>query len=721
MGALAGHLFAFIKAIITIYDALTAWAYRLIQRPAKVLEERNQIRAVPTDPLQPGDTSVTYKPLPLAKNALVSEFEMAQSSTMAEVWRWSVARYRSQKLLGTRDVLGEEDEIQPNGQIFRKLLLGDYRWLSYDEVDQLVDNVGRGMRMLGIQASQPICLFADTKAEWFVTAQASFRNSFPVVTLYTNLGDEAIAHGINQTEVETVITSHELLPKFRSILKDCPNVKQIVYFDNPTKRTDINGYRQDVRIINFWEVVTLGKKTTNNNADVDVTAVAPTPDSPCIIMYTSGSTGAPKGVVVTHKNIVSCVSSYLAHLNTINFTDEDVYIGYLPLAHILELIAENMMSVFGVAIGYSSPNTLTDKSTMIKRGCKGDASVLQPTFMACVPLILDRIYKGIHENVRKKGEFTEKLFDFCVRYKQAAVARGEKTPIMDKLIFKSVKLLIGGRVRVILTGGAPLSPETHDYIRVCMGCPVLQGYGLTETSACATLMQLTENNTGRVGPPVGGINIRLENWEEGNYRVTDKPRPRGEVLIGGSNITAGYFKMPEKTDEEYFTDRAGRRWFRSGDIGQIEADGCIQIIDRKKDLVKLQFGEYVSLGKVEAVLKNCPLVENICIYGDSKRSYVVAMVCPERGALGRLAARLGRTGQPVEEMVEDRDLVGAVLREITQQGKIGKLQKFEIPGAVHLCLEQWTPDSGLVTAAFKLKRRPLQDFYQTEIDRMYGL
>jgi len=721
MGALAGHILTFIKTLITIYDTLTSWAYKLIQRPAKVLESRAEDRAELTDPIQPGDTSVTYKPIPLSKNALVNEFEMSQCKTMAEVWKWSVARYRSRKLLGTRDVLGEEDEIQSNGKAFRKLLLGEYRWLNYDEVDQMVDNVGRGMRMLGIQASQPVCLFADTRSEWFVTAQASFRHSFPVVTLYTNLGDEAIAHGINQTEVETVITSHELLPKFKNILKDCPNVKQIVYFDNPIKRTDISGYRPDVRIINFWEVVTLGKKTTNNNdIAADVNPVSPSPDSPCIIMYTSGSTGAPKGVVVTHKNIVACVGSYLAHLNTMDFTDEDVYIGYLPLAHILELIAENMMSVFGVAIGYSSPNTLTDKSTMIKKGAKGDASVLRPTFMACVPLILDRIYKGIHENVRKKGEFTEKLFDFCVRYKQAAVARGERTPLMDKLIFKNVRLLIGGRVRVLLTGGAPLSPETHDYIRVCMGCPVLQGYGLTETSACATLMHLTEYSSGKVGPPVGGINIRLENWEEGNYRVTDKPRPRGEILIGGNNITAGYFKMPDKTDEEYFTDRAGRRWFRSGDIGQIEADGCLRIIDRKKDLVKLQFGEYVSLGKVEAVLKNCSVVENVCIYGDSKRSYVVALVCPDRGALGRLADRLGKTGQPVEDLVEDKDVVGAVLREIVQQGKIGKLQKFEIPGAVHLCLDLWTPDSGLVTAAFKLKRRPLQDFYQDDIDRMYG-
>lgn len=709
-----------IQYIIAGYDLLTGWAYRLIARSGKVVANRSQQRAYPVKPIQPGDTEVTYEPVPLETCDLVHQFQKAKCTTMAEVWSWAVGRYGTRKLLGTRDVVGEENEIQPNGQIFRKLLLGDYRWMNYDDADQMSESVGRGLRLLGLAPGQPVCIFADTRAEWLVTAQACFRNSLPVVTLYTNLGESAVEHGINETEVQTVITSHEILPKFKTILKATPNIKQIIYFDNPIKRTDTSGFREDVRILNFWDVVTMGKKCANNNeVGVDVSEVPPTPDTECIIMYTSGSTGNPKGVVVTHRNIVSCVNSYLAHLNTMEFNDDDRYIAYLPLAHILEMIAENMMCVFGVAIGYSNPNTLTDKSTMIKKGEKGDASTLQPTFMACVPLILDRIYKGIHENVRKKGEFTEKLFDYCVRYKMAAAERGETTPIMDRLIFKAVRMLIGGKVRVMLTGGAPLAPETHDYIRTCMGCPVLQGYGLTETCACATLMQLDEHSTGRVGPPCTGINIRLINWEEGNYRVTDKPHPRGEILIGGSNITEGYYKLPDKTDEEYF-DEAGTRWFRSGDIGQMEEDGTLKIIDRKKDLVKLQFGEYVSLGKVESVLKTCPLVENVCIYGDSKRSYVVALVCPERGALTRLGARLGKSGTP-EELVEDRDVVGAALRELAAQGKLMKLQKFEIPGAVHLCLDQWTPDSGLVTAAFKLKRRPLQDFYQTDIDRMYGV
>merc|ERR1712106_399849 len=201
----------------------------------------------------------------------------------------------------------------------------------------------------------------------------------------------------------------------------------------------------------------------------------------------------------------------------------------------------------------------------------------------------------------------------------------------------------------------------------------------------------------------------------------DKPWPRGEIYIGGGNVAQGYFKNKEKTDEEFFTDDENRRWFKTGDVGQVEGDGTLRIIDRKKDLVKLQFGEYVSLGKVESVLKTCPLVENICIYGDSSRSYVVAIVCPDRLNFDRLAKKIGKPTLDFAVQCTDKDLIGAFLRELAQHGKQQKLEKFELPGAVTLCQELWTPESELVTAAFKLKRKPLQQFYQLDINRMYGM
>ena len=181
-----------------------------------------------------------------------------------------------------------------------------------------------------------------------------------------------------------------------------------------------------------------------------------------------------------------------------------------------------------------------------------------------------------------------------------------------------------------------------------------------------------------MGPPVQGVHLRLVNWEEGNYRVSDKPHPRGEIYIGGPNVAAGYYNNPDKTKEEFFTDEEGRRWFKTGDIGRFEEDGTLRIIDRKKDLVKLQFGEYVSLGKVESVLKGCPVVANVCIFGDSSKSYVVAVICPVKEILVEIARKFGKAELDWEAMVVDKDVTGAVLREVISHGKRSRLERFEV-------------------------------------------
>ena len=181
--------------------------------------------------------------------------------------------------------------------------------------------------------------------------------------------------------------------------------------------------------------------------------------------------------------------------------------------------------------------------------------------------------------------------------------------------------------------------------------------------------------------------------------------------------------MPEKTKEDFFTNKDGLRWFRTGDIGEMFDDGTLKIIDRKKDLVKLDFGEYVSLGKVESLLKTCPIVENICVYGDSTKSYCVALLVPDRNKLTCMAEKLniteGDKEMSFEDLCNNKDLTKAVLNELLTHGKKAKLEKFELPKAITLCSELWTPDSGLVTAAFKLKRRPIQDYYQKQLKKMY--
>lgn len=231
-------------------------------------------------------------------------------------------------------------------------------------------------------------------------------------------------------------------------------------------------------------------------------------------------------------------------------------------------------------------------------------------------------------------------------------------------------------------------------------------------------MEADYMTTGKEGWAMAGIEVKMVSWVEGNYRITDQPRPRGELLIGGATVAKGYFKNDQKTAEDFF-DEGGKRWFRTGDVGEMFPDGSVKIIDRKKDLVKLQLGEYVSLGKVESQLKTHPLVENICVYGDSYKSHTVAVMVPIRNTLEKLATDLGKTYSDYKELCEDIDIVQAVVKTLGIHGIKSNLEKFEIPRMVTLAPEAWTPESGLVTAAFKIKRQVIKTFFQSDIDQMY--
>merc|ERR1719334_2458773 len=360
---------------------------------------------------------------------------------------------------------------------------------------------------------------------------------------------------------------------------------------------------------------------------------------------------------------------------------------------------------------------MTDLSTAIRRGDKGDASLLRPTFMCMVPLILDRVCKNLKEAIARKGATFQKVFNFCYNQKLKAIEEGFDTPILDRLVFNKLRSILGGRLDVILAGSAPLSASTQEFIRMCI-CPNLaQGYTMTETSCSGTCQVPGSLHLGLVGGPMGGLEIRLVDWEEGNYRISDNP-PRGEILLGGKSVARGYFKNEEKTKEDFFKEN-GKQFFRSGDIGELQPDGNFRLIDRKKDLVKLQLGEYVSLGKVEAQLKTNSLVDNICVYADSNKTHTVALVVPVRATLEKLVKDPSNIEKSFEELCKEETVVKTVLKKLTDHGRANHLEKFEIPTVITLCPEIWMPESGLVTAAFKLKRKAIQATYREDIDRMY--
>jgi len=706
----SSFLIGLLEVLLFIWDVLTYPVYLLIQQPWKQTKmiERTRARIVTHQA-----TEITIRAVPMM-NKTKDELKAYPETinTMERLFNFSTKKFGSKACLGTRAVLGETEEKQPSGKIFTKLQLGEYSWQTYDEVHTKAEHLGKGLRELGVKPKDKVVLYANTCADWMVSAVAAFKHSLAVVTIYTNLGEEGVEHGISQTNASVVIVSQELVPTLLAVLPSCNSVKNVVIIPNHNPLPTPSSSSQ-VAFHKISDVVTLGSTSHTPISP-------PSPQDTAIIMYTSGSTGVPKGVVLTHSNLVQAlyciIPTACSAVSTVQPTD--AYIAILPLAHVLELLAENLMLVLGIPIGYSTTKTFTDTGTAVARGSKGDATVLQPSIVCVVPLVLDSIFKGIKQNVAKRGELFEQLIELCYRYRLKWVRLGHDTPIMNRIVFSKFKAIVGGKMRVLLSGGAPLAPDAHDFCRTCLGITLLQGYGLTETTATACIPDGWDLSTGRVGAPLQEVDIKLVNWDEGGYTVTDQQGPRGEIVIGGGHIAKEYYGLPDKTEEEFCNDN-GKRWFKTGDIGHMMTDGTIRIIDRKKDLVKLQGGEYVSLGKVESLLKIHPAIENICVCGDSSKSHAVALVIPGQGYLDTLAAKLGKSDLTREQMCADENIVADILGVIASHGAKQKLQKFEIPKAVFLVSEPWTPESGLITAAMKLKRKSLETAFADELSELY--
>ncbi|CAJ0928049.1 unnamed protein product, partial [Mesorhabditis belari] len=692
-----------LKAVFFVYDVITYVPHRLFSNPEAKKKKSERTKS---KPIKEGNPASPWIHDDLENGKLIKA-----DKTLGQIWDEAVRVHGDHPCMGTREVLKITKEKQDTGKVFEKWEMGNYHWRSFIQVNERVTLIASALKKLGLKPKNPVVIFAETREEWMTTALACFKMNFPITTVYATLGEDAVCFALNEVEATTIFTTESLLPIVLKAMKNGAKLSTIVYYESFDQSQKNEKKKSDgAELISFTDLL--------NKGDANFVAAKennPTLDDIAMIMYTSGTTGNPKGVMLAHRNIVTATAGQGYDL-TVEYND--TYIGYLPLAHILEVCAECVCICKGTKIGYSSAQTLFDRAPKIPKGHKGDTTVLKPTLMACVPAVMDKIYKAVVDDVNSRSPLFREVFKCMYERKRARYEEGYKTLLLNKLVFNKIGKILGGELRIVLSGGAPLSPETQRFMNICFCCPVIQGYGLTETCGGATIADLHDLSTGTVGPPLRCAQIILEPWEEAGYSPKNET-PQGEILVGGDHVALGYFKNPEKTKEDFLV-RNGVRYFATGDIGEFRGDGSLKIIDRKKDLLKLSHGEYISLGKVETNLLTNPIIDNICVHGDSNKAYVIALVVPNQKNVSELAKKNGiENVDDWEKVCLNPVVIKAVLDELQKDSK-GKLERVEIPQKIFLCHEPWTPASGLLTEALKLKRKNIEKEFKEEIERLYN-
>ncbi|ORY48442.1 acetyl-CoA synthetase-like protein [Rhizoclosmatium globosum] len=604
----------------------------------------------------------------------------------------------------------------------------DYVWQSYEQVEVRIKNFAWGLQKLVKDFGQTgiNSMLESTQLKYVITDYACHRFSNTLVALYDTLGADTSEFILNHAEIPVLITTLDKIPNIIALAPKCKYLKSVIIMDGnlhktPEVKVTMGMGKQalaanGVQLHYFSEVEALGVK--NQTA-----FRLPTPEDVAVISYTSGTTGTPKGAMVTHGNIVSYIRSHY-DVGAAPFTTSDVHMCYLPLAHIYEKGNLSTIVVHGGAVGFFRGDTalLLD-----------DIGKLRPTLFASVPRLLNRIYERIIAGAMSGSSLKQALFNRAVEAKLANLkATGSFThSIWDRLIFSKVSGVLGGRVRLVTSGSAPIASDVLNFLRIAFCCPVVEGYGATETASGGGISFMGDMDPGHIGAPLTCNEVKLASVPEMRYNASDKPFPRGEIWLRGNNIFKGYYKDEEKTKETITEDG----WLKTGDIGFIDQKGRIHIIDRKKNIFKLAQGEYVAPEKIENVYQKSNLAAQVYVHGDSLQAELVAIVVPdaeyaiplarEHGVLPADTPNPGPTApnappHPLLKTVcQSQKIRDLVLKDLNKIGKQHGLKGFEFAKAVHLDAEGFSIENGLLTPTFKLKRNEAGLKFRPQIDVMY--
>ncbi|KAM9546831.1 long-chain-fatty-acid--CoA ligase 1-like isoform 1-T1 [Salvelinus alpinus] len=582
-----------------------------------------------------------------------------------------------------------------------------YQWISYTEVAEQAQVLGSGLLGKGCQPKpeQLVGIFAQNRPEWIISELACYTFSMAVVPLYDTLGEEAMVHILNLAEISLVICDKE--EKAESLLGNkekgvTPTLSCLVLFNPCSDAIVERGKNCGVEILELTQLMELGRQ---NLRDPAVSfPLPPQPQDLAVVCFTSGTTGKPKGAMITHGNIASNSSSVIKILEgSFVIQQEDVSISYLPLAHMFERMIQVSMLCHGARVGFYQG----DISLLMD-----DIKTLKPTFFPVVPRLLNRIYDKILGSVT--SPLRRAVLHYAVRRKQAELSSGvvRNNSLWDWLVFNRIQANLGGNLRFILTASAPIAPTVLSFLRATLGCLIFEGYGQTECTAGCTFSMPGDWSAGHVGAPLPCAMVKLIDIPDMNYYAKNG---EGEICIRGHSVFRGYLKDEEKTTEALDSDG----WLHSGDVGQWLPNGTLRIIDRKKHIFKLSQGEYIAPEKIENVYMRCVPVLQVFVHGDSLQSHLIGIVVPDPEVFIDWVKERGIFGS-YEELCQNPDVKKEVLEDMTAVGKEAGLKSFEQVKDLHLHPEMFSVSNGLLTPTLKTRRVDIHRVFQEQITNMYS-
>lgn len=563
--------------------------------------------------------------------------------------------------------------------------------LSSKEMFERIRDLSLGLATLGVSPGDRVAIVAESRPEWIMSDLAILAAGAVTVPIYPTLSAAQVRYILQDSTARLAIVSTRLqLEKLQEIRHLLPALEAVIVIDSAAVAgasaltlEDVEG-RGRARMTGEW-----GAGRGFRDAARTVS-----PDDLATIIYTSGTTGEPKGVMLTHANLVA---NLLATAMVLNLSQDDVALSFLPLSHSFERLVSYVYLFSGLTIVFAESFDTVSR----------DLARVRPTVLTGVPRVFEKLQTRILDAGQKGSPVQAALFRWSMNAGLArarAVLRGRtagpvstlKAAIADRLVFSKIRGKLGGRLRFVASGSAPLAAGVMEFF-CAIGVPVVEGYGLTETSPILTVNPLGALRVGTVGRPIPGVELQIA--------------PDGEILARGPNVMRGYYNKPEAT-----ADVLKDGWFNTGDIGTLDADGYLTITDRKKDLLVTSGGKKIAPQPIEAVLKRSPLVAEAVVLGD-RRKYATALIVPAFAALERRLQGFGRPPASRGELVARADVIALYQELVDALNR--DLSQFERIKNIALLPTEFTIESGELTPTLKVKRKVVEERYREQIEALY--